>query len=250
MSSEAEKAPGSGAAVERTQRRLWLLLLAFAALLAAALSTYYSPAFRAQEVEVIGPQGLDAAALAALAGLRGQSLFTASLPAAEARLEALPWVKTAEAHRRWPQKVQVFVTPRTPWGYWQVGSAEYVVDGEGVVLSVGANLGAAPAIRQTDGRGGLNPGDRVDADSVVTARRLLEALPQRLHTSVVEFEYSRAEGLSLLTDAGYRVVVGDGHGLDYKLAVWQEVAAKLGPRSLEGQVLDLRFGDRPSLRRQ
>lgn len=242
-----------GGVERRPRRRLWLLTLAAVALVAAALSTYYSPAFRVQRVEVVAPAGVDAAALATVASLRGESLFTVSLEEAEARLEALPWVKVAEAHSRWPQTVQIFVTLRIPWGYWQMGDVDYVVDGEGVVLSVGGSLGAAPAIRQTDGRAGLSPGDRVDAEAVLTAQRLLEALPQSAlggRVSVVQFEHSLAQGLSLSTDAGYRVVVGDSHGLDYKLAVWQGVEAKLGRRLLEGQTLDLRFGDRPSLRRQ
>ncbi|MFQ5879164.1 MAG: cell division protein FtsQ/DivIB [Dehalococcoidia bacterium] len=238
------------AAPERPRRFLWLLATAAVALVAAALAIYYSPSFRIQQVETITPPGLDGAQLEAVAGLRGQSLFTASLAAAEARLEELPVVKSAQAQRHWPRTVQILITTRTPWGYWQVGDATYVIDIEGVVLSVQDNIGAAPAIRQTDGGSGLAPGARVDADAVAVAQRLSEALPQQLGLGVVYFEYNRAEGLSVATDAGYRVVVGDGHALQYKLAVWQAVEAEVGRERLQGQSLDLRYGDRPSLRRQ
>jgi hypothetical protein len=73
-------------------------------------------------------------------------------------------------------------------------------------------------------------------------------LPATLDTGLMRLEYNDREGLSLMTDAGYRVIVGDSHGLEYKLAVWQALELRLGRQQMQGHVLDLRFGDRPSLR--
>ena len=54
-------------------------------------------------------------------------------------------------------------------------------------------------------------------------------------------------GMTITTDAGYRVVVGDEDDLNYKLSVWAEIDSTIGRQEMSGHVLDLRFGDRPSL---
>jgi hypothetical protein len=56
-----------------------------------------------------------------------------------------------------------------------------------------------------------------------------------------------ASGLTVQTDAGHRVVIGDSENVEYKLAVWGQIEAELGREAMGGHVLDLRFGDRPSL---
>jgi isocitrate dehydrogenase kinase/phosphatase len=76
----------------------------------------------------------------------------------------------------------------------------------------------------------------------------MESLPATLDLAVARLEYNSREGLSLVADADYRVVFGDSHGFEFKLAVWQALEQRLGRQEIEGHVLDLRFGDRPSLR--
>jgi cell division septal protein FtsQ len=229
---------------------LFTLTLLTALLVAGGVSTYLSPLFRVQTLEVIATPEFDAALLAEIAGLRDESMFTAPLTLAESRLEAIPEVKDAKVQRRWPHTVRIVVEPRVPWGYWQVGDVNYVVDLDGVIISRGASIGAAPAIIQTDSEANLRPGVQVDADAVMVADSLLETVPREFGLNIIYFQYSRAEGLSLVTDSGYSAVIGDSYDLDYKLAVWQSVEEKMGRQRLQGQVLDLRFGDRPSLRRQ
>jgi hypothetical protein len=100
-----------------------------------------------------------------------------------------------------------------------------------------------------DDRGGpvkLLPGDRVDVDAVALAQVLLQRVPEVLGLNVAALEYTPQAGLSLVTDGGYRVVVGDSQNVDFKLAVWRTVEADLGREAMAGHVLDLRFEDRPS----
>ncbi len=51
----------------------------------------------------------------------------------------------------------------------------------------------------------------------------------------------------MTTNARYSVVVGESQNVDYKLAVWRAVEEEVGREEMAGQVLDLRFGDRPAL---
>jgi cell division protein FtsQ len=203
-----------------------------------------------QTTEVIAPAQFDPSQLAELAHLKGESMFTAPIAEVDARLEAIPEVRDVTVERVWPQTVRITVEERVPWGYWQVGDITYVVDLEGVIISIGTNIGAAPAISQPDGNPNLNPGASVDADAIAAAVSLIETVPDGFDSSIIYFEHNRAEGLSIVMDVGYRVVIGDSHDLDYKLSVWQAIEEELGQERLQGQTLDLRFGDKPSLRRQ
>jgi cell division protein FtsQ len=231
--------------------RLWrrlLVLLLLAGLIAGGLALYLTPILRVQAVEVTGVQTLDAYSLTQMADLKDASMFTVPLHEAEQRLAALPMVKSVKAERRWPHTIRLVIEERQPWCYWYTENDEYVVDADGVVLEGAIPAPDAPVIYQQDGSAQFRPGDVVDADAVHLAHQLLDSLPATLDTGLVRLEYNSREGLSLMTDAGYRVIVGDSYGLQYKLAVWEALEQRLGRQQMQGHVLDLRFGDRPSLR--
>ncbi|MGD0204886.1 MAG: FtsQ-type POTRA domain-containing protein [Dehalococcoidia bacterium] len=231
--------------------RLWrrlLMLLLVASLIGGGLALYLTPVFRVQEVQVTGAQTLDAPYLAELAGLKGASMFTAPLDKAQERLAALPMVKSVKTERLWPHTVRLVIQERQPWMYWYTQDSEYVVDADGVVLEGAMPAPDALTIYQQDGSAHFQAGDVIDADAVHLAKQLLSSLPTTLDMGLVRLEYDGREGLSLVTDAGYRVIVGDSLGLEYKLAVWQALEQRLGRQEMQGHVLDLRFGDRPSLR--
>jgi len=231
--------------------RLWrrlLVLLLVTGLIGGGLALYFTPVLRVQEVQVTGAQTLDAHSLAELADLKGASMFTVPLDEAQKRLAALPMVKSVKAERRWPHTVRLVVEERQPWSYWYTEDDEYVVDADGVVLEGAMPAPDAPVIYHQDGSAHFQPGDVIDADAVHLAQQLLDSLPATLDMGLVRLEYNSREGLSLMSAIGYRVIVGDSHGLEYKLAVWQALEQRLGRQQMQGHVLDLRFGDRPSLR--
>jgi len=238
---------------ERAERRLrrarWRrisIVLALLAVLGGAVALYLSPLLRVQEIQVVGTTNLEAERVVQLADLTGQSMFRLKPDEAEARLEALPLVKSAQVARRWPQTVRVQITERAPWGLWRIGDSVYVIDAEGVILPDVQSPPNAPVINDLGGPVKLQPGDRVDVDAVALARSMLERVPQTLALGIASLEYTPAVGLSFTTDAGYRVILGDSQNAEYKLAVWQAVENELGREAMAGHVLDLRFEDRPS----
>jgi len=239
---------------ERTERlrqrirwRRILILLGLAAIIAGAVALHRSPLLRVQEVQVVGATNLAPEQIVDLADLEGSSMFNAPLGDAEARIVALPMVKGVDARPRWPNKVRIEVIERTPWGHWDLAGTSYVIDGEGVVLANVEPAEGAPVIHDTGDPAQLSPGDRVDADVVALARVLLQSVPEQLALNVVRLEYTPESGLSLVTDAEYRVVMGDSQNVDYKLAVWRTVEEDIGRGAMAGHVLDLRFRDRPAL---
>ena len=238
---------------ERTERRLrrirWRrigIALAVIAVVIGVAALYRSPLLRVHEVQVVGTASVDAAQVAQLADLDANSMFNLPLGEAEARIEALPLVRSAQAERRWPNAVRIRLTERQPWGYWRIGDKIYVIDGDGVVLPSVQPPEAAPVINDLGGPVALLPGDRVDVDAVALAQSMLQRVPQALALGISGLEYTPQSGLSLITEAGYRVVMGDSQNADYKLAVWQAVEKELGREAMAGHVLDLRFEDRPS----
>jgi cell division protein FtsQ len=73
--------------------------------------------------------------LAALAVARGTPMLTVDPEAARARIEALPWVKTAVVERQLPDTLFVRLTERAPMALWQKDGAFSVVDADGRVLT-------------------------------------------------------------------------------------------------------------------
>jgi cell division protein FtsQ len=238
---------------EEAERRLrrfrWrriLIVLAMLAAVAGAVVLYRSPLLRVQEVEVISAVSTSPERIAELADLEGASMFNTPLDEAEARIVALPLIKGAKAQRLWPNKVRIEVIERTPWGYWNLAGTSYVIDGEGVILPNVEPPEGAPVIHDVGAPANLSQGDRVDADAVRLAQALLKLVPDQLALRIMQFEYTPQQGLSVVTDANYRVVMGDSQNVEYKLAVWKAVEEDIGRGAMAGHVLDLRFRDRPS----
>jgi cell division protein FtsQ len=198
---------------------------------------YRSSALSIHSVSVKGNSVLPAEGLRQVAGLKGQSLFNPDLDAARQRLLALPLVKAAHVSRDWPFGVQITIAERAPWGVWQAGDQRYVIDDEGVVLSLPAPDGA-PLIAQTDPPAMLSPGDRVDVGAVEVAKQLVATSQQTLGRSVTGLEFSQSTGLTVVLDGDLRVAFGDAQGYDFKVATLFALLQQ--GRDLHS--VDLRFG--------
>ncbi len=229
------------------KRRFWLWVLPLA-FLAIFLALFFSPLFRVQRIKVVGAQSLSPDEVAALVGMEGHTIILLPLKEADARLRLLPMVRDVTIRLQWPNTLLVRVEEREPWGYWVNGGQSYVIDEEGVVLEGKVPSLGAPSIIDTSPPLTFRPGDRVDSDAVVIAHVVLGWAPVNVGAKVVAIKYNVAQGLSLTTDQGLQVVIGDSKGLDFKLEVWRSLAEELGNKGLAGKVLDLRFGARPALR--
>lgn len=72
--------------------------------------------------------------LAALGAERGSPLLGIDVAMAKARLESLPWVKSAVVERHLPDTLKVRVEEHKPFALWQLGRRLSVIDREGVVI--------------------------------------------------------------------------------------------------------------------
>ncbi len=210
---------------------------------------YNSPLLSIQDVKIEGNSVVSSDFARTVAGLNGQGIFEADLDVARARLVALPQVKDVEISRNWPNGVTITLTERTAWGLWQLGSTQYVVDEDGVVLGVSAPAGAPLIVQRDASTVSLTLGDRVDAGAMAVATQLVATAEQTLNRFVSSLEFSQAEGVTAVLKSktgrpDLRVVFGDAQGYEFKIA---SLFAVLRQADQEGRVLsrvDLRFGER------
>jgi cell division protein FtsQ len=234
-----------------TQRRgklAWLLLPVL--LLAVVSGTVFwrlgrSDYFTVKRVDVSGAQGLNEQAIVRQSGVLGRPIYAVDPAAVTASLGRAPIVKSVRVRRVWPNAVAIGIEQRRPWGTWQIGGVNYLLDDSGSVIDI-VSQPWPMNVYELDAAPGLLPGDHVDADAVKIAQILVLKLPPVMSQTVAKLEYSGDHGLELVTNHDVRVRIGDGQGLDYKLAVWQALNATVGAGQLH--FIDLRAIDRPYYR--
>ncbi|MCH8814869.1 MAG: FtsQ-type POTRA domain-containing protein [Chloroflexi bacterium] len=235
---------------QRLRRFRWgrlLFAVAVVSLFAGSIGLYFSPLLRVQNVEVTGANVISVQDVLDLVDLESDSMLRVDTGEIVESVSALPMVLRVSVERDWPQTIRILITERSPWGFWKSGDNLHVIDSKGFVLSGVLPGEGALTIEAVDAVSQLSPGDRVDGDAVFLTQVLLQEVPKTVSADVTAIEFSAELGLSIDTDAGYRVVIGDSQNFNYKLAVWKALEGQLGPEGMAGQVLDLRFGDRPSL---
>jgi cell division septal protein FtsQ len=223
-----------------------LLVVAVAAFLPVTTALYLSPVFRVGDVEVVGVSQMDPREIRELAALDGESMIGLDTGGARERISYLSLVKSVTVERSWPNSARIVIQERQPWGYWQVGSQQHAIDSDGIILADLPPIDNAPVINDLTNPVRLVPGDQVDREAVALATLLIARTPEVLAWSPAGFEYSAEKGLVLISDTGYRVVVGDSQNIEYKIAVWKKIEERLGREAMAGHVLDLRFENRPA----
>ena len=225
----------------------WRWLAYLLPILLVAAGTYgllRSPWLSVRTVRVAGAGNLDRAAVAEISGLEGKSMLALPLEDARRKLLAIPQVKSVSFRRSWPDEVVIAVKERQPAAFWSVSGRDYPVDEEGVVLAAGAPDGPAPRIVETGSEREMAPGDRVPAEALTLARRVLEEAPRFLNRNVEQFEYRAGVGLTADFAGGLRVTFGDERAYEYKVAVLAELLETLSAEGKPPKAVDLRFGDR------
>lgn len=100
-----------------------------------AFAVTQSPALDVDQITLSGASRTEEAAARAASGIEvGSPMVALDAPAAERRIEALPWVERATVSRSWPGTVQIAVVQRTPVAVVGSGTAAVTVDRDGQAL--------------------------------------------------------------------------------------------------------------------
>jgi cell division septal protein FtsQ len=232
---------------QKGRRRLIALGLALGvtALLVGAWFLVHTPLFSARSVTVTGNVHETAAQVVAQAGLSSQPpLLDVNAGAAAARIEQLPWVRSATVHVAWPDGVHIAVveetarfTAATPGGQWESLSADGRVLGESPTRPPGLLLLTVP---QPPGAPGT-----VLADKDAPGLRVASSLPASFAAQVTQVTVEPAGWVQLALTTPIVVDIGTAAELTAK---YEDVSSILSGATLHnGDVIDVSVPDAPTV---
>lgn len=203
-----------------------------------------------KEVRVNGVRLLTVNDVLALADVnRAQRLFHVDVSAVRKRVEANPYVESAEVIRDVRGYVVIIVHERVPVAEVVGEKDVYLDDSARVMLPVAsAQVLDLPLVTGAVPTAELVPGRKVHAASVLKALALLDtarAFGDDLYHKISEVHINSDGGLMCYTtESGVPVAFGNG-GIAVKLAkldgFWNEIVVREGAQALE--YVDLRFDD-------
>lgn len=218
---------------------LWLARSSLAAAAEAALGARLAAAgkdlgFAVANVSVEGREREPRQAiLDALGVARGTSILAVDLPAAKARLEALPWVRSAEIERLLPDTIFVRIAERRPLAIWQRQGKLVLVADDGKII---------PAARLEDfGALIVLVGD--DAPGLGTSLLDMLATEPALYPHVAAAVRVGGRRWNIRLDSGIDVALPEENAE----SAWHRLAALDRSESLLGRnilAVDLRLPDR------
>jgi POTRA domain-containing FtsQ-type protein len=233
------------------QARLALLALMLFVAIASAWWLYQSPWLTVQKVTVTGNSRLTVEQVEAAAGLDGKSGLSLDTAGAQARVAALPNVRSAKVTQHGWNAVEISVEERVPWGSWQINGFNVPVDIDGYVLDTPAPEGS-PVIVEVAPQRVINTGDRLDGGAIDLASRLVKDSNTAFGRTVLGLVYRQSAGLTAILSGQTEdapplwVTFGDSRDYDYKIAALYVLIEQAQENELALNTVDLRFGDRLS----
>jgi cell division protein FtsQ len=225
----------------------WLSMLCAVALFGLALSLLTSPELRVQQVVVRRESASAQAALTRatqLSHVVGQNILLLNTHRVAREVASVPSVLSARVVPRFPNTVEIEIVERSPIAVWRAANGSFLVDAQGFVIAEAPEGNGLPSfsVKDTTGRE-FHLADQVNPRLLHAGRELSKALPAA-GASVREVE-AGPQGLVLVTDGGWRVLVGEPDSLNTKLANFAAVVELAQSRNLKIQFVDLRPKDRP-----
>jgi cell division protein FtsQ len=175
----------------------------------------------------------------------GHNIFLLNTDRVARELATIPSVLSVQVVPRLPNTVEIDIVERVPIAVWRTATGVFLVDEQGFALAEAT--GERPEaerllVTDTTGRE-IRLGDRVDQRALLGARELLKAFPA-VGAQIQAVEYS-PQGLVLVTDGGWRVLIGEAQELNVKLANFAAILELARKQNLAIKYVDLRPKDRP-----
>lgn len=232
-------------AVRRAEGRRRLRIVGWVlvplAVVGAVLAVLASPLFGVRNVLVDGARYTSKSTLDAADELvRGKSVFSLDLGAVEEVLKADPWVRDAQAKRRFPSTVVLDIAERKPIA-WYLGADNQarVIDIEGRVITVLA--GQPTTYTQITGVGPDLPAGAQADDAYTAAAQVAASLPPEVAPLMLNMGVTGGTDLLMTLRTGTVVTFGRPTDLRSKMVALVLVLRRTDPKSLNG--IDLSSGD-------
>ncbi len=233
----------SGATHSRSRRARGILIWSLVAVAAGALWLALDARFYIYHVDVAGAVRVSPEEIVRASELPGLHILWARSAEVEDRLlSTLPTLESARVTCGFPAECRIAVVERQPKVTWDEDGLLWWIDAEGVVFHA---LSSFPP-REGEGlrvRGPLPRGQdgRLD-ERVRVALSELWAAGGDLTSS---FDYAPERGLMFTDERGYRVILGQGPGMDRRLRVLELLTVYLEEQGLTPRFVDVRFAGAP-----
>lgn len=228
-------------------------LLRFAAVMALLLAGAAFPQssfFTVSDITVLGARHVPVTELLARSGLqRGQPLSSVDAQAVAARLAQHPWVAAVHVRISPVGRVDLLVAERVPHAALPYRNGYLLLDHTGVAIEFTATAPSLPIVA-VDGVAlpWVRLGDRLPADGVIGALRVLALMPQEEIARGLQVRVDRAGAVRITTADRITVLMGQPRGLGNRAASLPQVLAAIRRQHLTGQYVDLRFAGSVILR--
>ncbi len=226
-------------------RPFWILFVMLA--VGIAIGAYYAagwPGFYPKSVRVSGNRIVPTAQILARAALvRRKNIWLQNTRAAAARIEAIPYVKTALIHRSLPASVRIGVTERAPFAVLQTDGQRVIVDRDLRVLQPDTRAWTLPVIVTTL-PAVPRPGAFVHDAGAQRLRDDYETLAAS-HVAVRSLRYDRFGDLVADTPGGIALLLGDDADLAKKTPLIDPILSQVGASGSKLAAVDLRAPKTP-----
>lgn len=261
---------------QRRRGLLWKIIGLFTGLTLLALACAYAltgPAFRVEQVSVVGTHNDALAQQIQQMGMQGQNIFLIDVTGLTDRIDALPQVASVNLQKQWPNQLVITVQQRVPALLWQTSYGTFSVDGQGVVIAstisregTGASQLMTVKDLATYNKGGkatarhIQPGDHLNAADIAFAAQVFRTLPAL--TGIKTFtllydntaanerqgETASAGAFIVESQAGWVAYLGgsgDANPLYNRLVELQQILLLARQQQLNLATVDVRYGLRP-----
>jgi cell division protein FtsQ len=206
--------------VSRKRRKLWIVIAPALVIIigGAAWAIWFSSIFAVDQVRAVNAdnselteqQVVEVRAKAAIN--TGDPIATVDSDTAAQQVATLPWVKSVEVRRGWPNEIVIAVDMRVPVARVSVGDRQLAVDAQGITFD-SLNIQGLP---------------RIDAEgeALVAAVEVLISLPENLRTKVTRLVANSRDDVELILKSGSTVRWGSSEEAEFKAQVLEALLTR------------------------
>jgi cell division septal protein FtsQ len=217
----------------------WVLPALVVVIVGAALWALLDDRFYVYHADVVGTVRLSPDQIFEASDMPGCHVLWVNPAKVEADiLAALPSLESAEVVCRLPSNCTITVVERQPRMIWNDGEQLWGVDANGVIFPSDVAFTEAWVVR------GPLPKDE-DGLLAEPARVALAELWASGVEMSPELAYVPSRGFVITDGRGWRVIVGEGAGMDERLQALEAVATHLEARGITPKFVDVRFPKAP-----
>jgi cell division protein FtsQ len=226
--------------------RPYWVLFALAAI-ALAVGGFYAatwPGFYPKHVSVTGNRVVPTAQILARARIASDiNVWLQSSRAAAARIEAIPYVKSASIHRSPPATVRIVIVERKPFAVLQSGTQRAIVDRDLRVLQPEDTHSTLPVINFATPS--MPPTGAFVRDPHVQQLRDDYLALAQAHVAVRSLHYDKFGDLVAATTGGVSLLLGDDADLAKKTPLIDPIISQVSATGKKLAAVDLRAPKTP-----